>query len=138
MRDEFQVYKPMTDLFRSLLQQATSQGARSTALNPLAWAMAIVLSTLAIVARIVGLSGWVLVLLGTFAGLFVVAFLAAYFILLFMNPDALRSERFTLSKMAIERSVTGDSLKGFTDAELVGRDILQIPAEATGRRELPQ
>ena len=100
--------------------------------------MAIVLSTLAIVARIVGLSGWVLVLLGTFAGLFVIAFLAAYFILLFRNPDALRSERFTLSKMAMERSVTGDSLKGFTEAELVDRDVLQIPAEATRGRELPQ
>ena len=128
----------MTDLFRSILQQATSHGARSTALNPLAWALAIVLSSLAFISRVTALPAWVLILLGSCAGVLVVAFLIAYFILLFKDPDALRSERFTLSKMALEKSVTGDSLVGFSNAELVGQEVLNIPAEITERRELPR
>lgn len=70
-------------------------------------------------------------------GGFVVAYMAAYFILLFKNPDALRSERFTLSKMALEKSVTGDSLAGFTALELGDGKIFDAKTEPT-EQEGPQ
>jgi hypothetical protein len=67
-----------------------------------------------------------------------IAFLVAYFILLFVDRDALRSERFTLSKLAIEKSVTGDSLRGFTALDIGDQDILPAPAETSEHGERQQ
>lgn len=41
-------------------------------------------------------------------------YLGAYIYFMFKNPDALRSETFTLRKMAIEKSLHGDDLTGLT------------------------
>ena len=57
-------------------------------------------------------------LLAIFACLILTVYLFAYVYLMLKDRDALRSERFTLSKMAIERSITGDSLRGFSKIEL--------------------
>ncbi len=123
------------ELFRSLLQQATAQGSRANALNPLAWAFGMSLSALLVAARISAAPTWLLVLLGIAVGGTGIAFLVAYFILLFVDRDALRSERFTLSKLAIEKSVTGDSLRGFTAIDLGDQRALPVPAEITEQRE---
>jgi hypothetical protein len=120
---------PTIELFRSLLQQATAQGSRANALNPLAWAFALALSALLVAARISTAPQWLLVLLGVAVAGTGLAFLVAYFILLFVDRDALRSERFTLSKLAIEKSVTGDSLRGFAALEAGEQNVLPIPAE---------
>jgi flagellar basal body-associated protein FliL len=104
----------MPDLIRSLLEQASAQGSRSTALNPLGWALAIALSGLAAIVRAEKAPGWLIVLLSVLVSILVLAYLVAYFYFMRKDPDALRSEKFTLSKMAIEKSITGDSLKGFT------------------------
>ena len=104
------------ELIQSFLQQASAQGSRSTALNPLGWALSIIFSAM-IGAGLAHMPTWVLIMLGVFESLAVVAYLAAYFFLLVKDRDALRSERFQLSKMAIERSITGDNLAGFIDPE---------------------
>jgi threonine/homoserine/homoserine lactone efflux protein len=126
------------ELFRSLLQQATAQASRANALNPLAWAFGLALSALLVAARISGAPQWLLVLLGVAVAGTGSAFLVAYFILLFIDRDALRSERFTLSKLAIEKSVTGDSLRGFTALDIGAQNILPTPAETTEQRERQQ
>jgi hypothetical protein len=128
----------MSDLFRSLLQQATAQGSRSTALNPLAWAFGIVLFALLAAARVPNLPFWVLPLLGGTSALFGLSFMVAYFILLFKDRDALRSEKFTLSKMALEKNITGDSLKGFIAEELSDRPVPSIPSETIEQPERPR
>ena len=103
-------------MIRSLLQQATAQGSRSTALNPLGWALAIILSAL-LGSAFDHPPIWLTPLLAVCAATVVVAYLVAYFFLLIKDRDALRSERFQLSKMAIERSVVGDNIAGFLDPE---------------------
>ena len=103
---------PGIELIRSLLQQATAQGSRSTALNPLGWALAIILSAL-LGSAFDHPPIWLTPILAVCAGTIVVAYLFAYFFLLVKDRDALRSERFQLSKMAIERSVVGDNIAGF-------------------------
>jgi hypothetical protein len=107
---------PGIELIRSFLQQASSQGSRSTALNPLGWALAIVLTAL-LGASVAHLPPWILSFLVVFASVLIAAYLVAYFFLLVKDRDALRSERFHLSKMAIERSITGDNLAGFLEPE---------------------
>jgi hypothetical protein len=45
-------------------------------------------------------------------------FLAAYVYFAMKNPDALRSERYGLSKMALQMSRLGDTAKGFEIKEV--------------------
>lgn len=58
---------------------------------------------------------WATVGLFVALGLCVIAYLVAYGYFMLKSPDALRSERFTLSKLALERSITGDNLAGFIE-----------------------
>jgi len=90
---------PDIDFIKDLLQQASAQGSRSTALNPLQWALAIVLSAL-LGATKVQAPAWVFRMLATSAVVILLAYLAAYFFLLVKDRDALRSEKYKLSKMA--------------------------------------
>ena len=124
---------PGVELIRSLLQQARVQGSRSTAINPLAWAFGIALSALLIALRIISTPPWILYLLGILAATVLLAFLAAYFFLLVKDRDALRSETFTLSKMAIERSVMGDNIVGFIDPAT----RLELPAVVVESKPKP-
>lgn len=87
-------------------------------------------------ARISGAPRWLLILLGIAVCATGSAFIVAYFILLFLDRDALRSERFTLSKMAIEKSVTGDSLKGFTALYPGDPKAISAPADNVEPDEL--
>jgi hypothetical protein len=119
---------PGIEIIRSLLQQASSQGSRSTALNPLGWALAIVLAAL-IGASPAHLPSWILPFLVVFTCVLIAAYLAAYFFLLVKDRDALRSEKFHLSKMAIERSITGDNLSGFIEPEKPTRSLPAIESK---------
>ena len=102
---------PVEELL-SFLQQATAKGSKSTALNPLAWALGILLSALLVAFRL-NAPMWALIALGIGSGATMAIFLAAYIYFVLTNPDALRSERFTLSKMAMQQSEKGDDLHGF-------------------------
>jgi hypothetical protein len=126
------------ELFNSLLQSATAQGSRANALNPLAWAFGLALSALLVATRIPQTPAWLLEFLGCVVALVGIAFLTAYFILLFVDRDALRSERFTLSKMALEKSILGDSthgpisLGGFTNPLAISTGSEPTQQEAGG------
>lgn len=65
--------------------------------------------------------------------LVVVAFVAellAYGYFLFTgNTDALRSERFTIKKMQIERGLLGDSLSGFVEVSRPDRSKALPPSD---------
>lgn len=128
----------MSDLFQSLFQHATSQGSRSTALNPLAWALGICLAAFLVALRVSNLTPWVLPLLASLVVIFVFAFVISYFILLFKDRDALRSERFKLSKMALERSLTGDSLTGFAVMDTHNHETLLTASKRIEQIEGPQ
>lgn len=44
-------------------------------------------------------------------------YLTSYGFFAIKNPDSLRSEKYNLSKMALERSITGDTLAGFSELD---------------------
>ena len=104
------------ELIRSFLEQANAQGSRSTALSPLGWLTAIISSAL-FTALLAKAPSWAIVTILTALGLCVLMYFAAYIFFMIKSPDALRSEKFTLSKLAIERSVIGDNLSGLIDPE---------------------
>ena len=108
----------MPNLLHSFFSEASAKGARSTALHALQWGMAMLLISISIMAM-AGAPFWILIAISSAFGLVLVTFIGAYIFLLIKNPDALRSERFTLSKMAIERGLIGDSQSGLTEEEVV-------------------
>lgn len=114
------------ELIRSFLEQANATGTRSTVLTDLRWFAAIVLSALLVAFKVTA-PFWMLIMLACLLGLISLVYLTAYIYFGLRNPDALRSERFTLSKLAIERSITGDNLAGFVDPSTDPR-VLNIPA----------
>jgi hypothetical protein len=88
--------------FLSLLHHSSGGASRSTALAPLNWL------TLTLVAAVLGClaygnHSWIC---STFFGLIalvVLSFLGVYIYLIVHNPDATRSEKFTLEKMALQQ-----------------------------------
>lgn len=109
----------MEHIFRQILQQHAGSVKRSTALQPLLYFAAIV-GALLIGASQTDAPEWVMhSLVGLLAG---VAVVGGYGFLYFMkrNPDALRSEKFTLTKLAIERGLIGDKTIGNI---LAGEDV---------------
>jgi hypothetical protein len=104
---------PSTEIVQALLQQATSSGSRSTAMQPLCWLAGIILSGI-IGSAYYNAPIWLLVTLAVFLGFCISLFLGIYTYFAIKNPDALRSEKFTLSKMAIEKNLIGDNNVGLT------------------------
>jgi hypothetical protein len=101
-------------LMQSFFSRSDAKGTRSTALHSLQWALGLLLA--AVPATIAAKApDWVLVGLLLAAGVVLTVFLGAYIYFLVRDPDALRSEQFTLSKMAIEKGMIGDNVAGFVD-----------------------
>ena len=55
---------------------------------------------------------------GSFSALTLLLFGFGYVFFMFKDSDALRSERYSLSKMAIEKGLIGDDIKGLLSADL--------------------
>jgi hypothetical protein len=104
----------MTDYLRSLFQRADIGQSRSAITNQLQWAIVILLCGIVISWR-AGIPLWVLTMEGLFLGILLLLFVCVYIYFAITNPDALRSEHYSLSKMAIERGLVGDSVSGLID-----------------------
>ena len=98
-------------VIKSFLEQATAQGTRATVLKPLGWMMALLVSA-TLASFLNPTPSWVSVLFAVFAGLTMALYLFAYIFCLLTEKDALRSETFSIQKLAIEKGVFGDSVIG--------------------------
>lgn len=70
---------------------------------------------------------WLLVLMAALVGISVATYIGGYLYFAVKDPDALRSEKFTLSKMAIEKNLIGDNTAGLFEFE-EGRELNRLPA----------
>ena len=114
-------------MLQSFFSQANARGARSTALHALQWTIGLFLSAMALLV-VGGAPTWLLIGVCVALSLVLLVFLGSYLYLLFSNPDALRSEHFSLSKMAIEKGLVGDNVSGLVDP---------ITIEDAGVRRIP-
>jgi len=109
----------------SLLRQATSHGTRSTVLRPLGWLIGILSALLTAAIRFEAPT-WMGASIVVFLGLSVCLYLGAYTYCLVKDREALRSEKYTIQKLAIEKGFIGDSITGVfpiepaTGARLIG------------------
>lgn len=112
-----------------LLQQANIGQSRSSVLNPLQWMLVILVFGIA-VCLLCHAPLWLVILFAVMLALLFVLSLVAFVYFARVNPDSLRSEHFSLSKLAIEKGLVGDSLAGLqpspdfllTDAQVVPKD----------------
>lgn len=102
-----------------LARQADIGQSRTSTVNPLQWALVILLVGM-IMLLVVGAPPWLIILLAVLVAAVFVAFCVSFFFLLFKNPDALRSETYSLSKYAIDKGLYGDSLVGV-------HEMLELP-----------
>ena len=78
---------------------------------------------------------WLLITLALFLGLCVVLFVGAYIYLLINNPDALRSETYTLQKIALEKGLFGDSISGTIDINPDSYKGMILPSSTNGNED---
>jgi hypothetical protein len=72
---------------------------------------------------------WVQVFFAALCGIDFIAFLVAYAYFAYKLPDALRSERFFLQEMAIERGLLGDAESGL----IPGEETLLLPGSRASK-----
>src|SRR5437879_1495225 len=100
------------NLVAAFLKQATEQGSRSTILRPLGYLLSMcVAATLG--AVYVKAVPWLVLLFAVFSGLAAILYLGTYVYCLLTNRETLlRSETYSIQKLAIEKGFYGDSSAG--------------------------
>ena len=105
-------------------EQVASHGSRTDALRPLSMLMLILLTALVLLLVFGKTPGWLLIFMAVLLLGVIGLFGFAYVYCLFKRPDALRSEKYLLQRMAIEHGVLGDSITGIT--EIAGTKSLPL------------
>jgi hypothetical protein len=123
--------------FLSFLHHSSGGASRSTALAPLNWL------TLTLVAAVLGCLAygnhtWICSAFFGLIALVVLCFLGVYIYLIIRNPDATRSEKFTLEKMALQQgSPMLMATKGqpIVESRDLGPGIVKPPTSEQRERE---
>lgn len=101
-------------IFASLSQQMTATLSRSDVLRALVWPMGILMA--ATLGLVVGHAPtWMLILFSTMTALAFILYGASFVFCLIKDRDALRSETYSIKKMAIAQGVYGDNKMGLID-----------------------
>jgi len=98
-------------VIKAFLEQATAKGTRATVLKPIGWMMVILVSA-TLSSFYFKAPPWLGVMFAVFACLTMVLYLLAYTYCLFTDKDALRSETYSIQKLAIEKGFVGDDIMG--------------------------
>jgi hypothetical protein len=96
----------------TLREQMNATLSRSDVLKPLAWLVGLLVAAAGLLVFSGKAPDWLLVTIGVSLAASVAIYVASYLYCLFRNPDALRSEKYSLHKMAIEHGIYGDSNSG--------------------------
>ena len=102
------------EVLTQLVQHGAYRGSRATVLGTLIWVLALLVGGL-VGSVSTGAPEWVQVLFGVMLAADFVAILVAFAYFAARAPDALRSERFSIQKIAIERGIYGDSGTGLIE-----------------------
>lgn len=121
-------------LVATLREQMQADLSRSDVLRVLVWPILILLLIL-VGAISAAAPAWILVGIAGFAAIFLVIYAAAFVFLLFNDRDALRSEKYSLHKMAIEHGIYGDSEIGLLEAKRAAPSN-PIEPESTGQPDV--
>ena len=109
---------PGAEMLQSILMQATAKNTRSTVLTDMRWLIGLLLAGMG--TAIFGHApNWLLVAVMISLGIAIALYLCVYIYFAIKNPDLLRSEKYGLTKLAIEKTSVGDDARGFTSDQLI-------------------
>lgn len=101
----------MSSLIKELLQKSDVSGSRSTILKPLTWLISSIFGGIILLLKIDS-PNWIIVMFLIVIGVALIIFFFTYLFCLFTDKDAIRSEKYSIQKMAIEKGVYGDNTVG--------------------------
>lgn len=104
----------MWRLLESLLHQARIGQSRSSVVNPLQWTLVILITGI-LCFLLVHAPVWLIEIFGIALAVIILLLVFAFVFFMVTNPDALRSERYSLVKTAMEKKFVGDSLTGLRE-----------------------
>ena len=67
-----------------------------------------------------GMDRWLVIMMGALACVTILIFLGIYIYFALTDPDLLRSEKFSIQKMAIQHGFIGDDLTGYVKIAKIG------------------
>lgn len=101
----------MRSFLNPFFEGANAKGALSSALHSLLWLMGMIMVGIVSLV-IVKAPAWLIISIVIFMFIVAILIVLAYLYFMINSPDSLRSEKYSLSKMAIERGLVGDDLSG--------------------------
>jgi hypothetical protein len=125
---------PFQQLISSLREQLTANISRSDILRPLAWLIGLLITGI-LVAEGEHASTLITITLVTMLIASVMIYGFGYIYCLFKDRDALRSERYSLQKMALEHGIYGDSAIGIIEQQPRAQTPLLATAPTTAESE---
>lgn len=96
------------------IAQHIGGGSRTDVLRALVWPNAMLLIAL-VAGATKNAPTYLLVLLSVLLVLFMLLYAGAYVVFGLKDPNLLRSERYNIEKLAIEKGLLGDSMKGIVN-----------------------
>jgi hypothetical protein len=118
---------PFIQLVSSLREQMHASVSRSDVLKPLAWLIGILFTGL-VLLLLAKAPNWLLVFDAIALGATLALYVFSYIYCLLKDRDALRSERYSLEKMAIEHGIFGDSETGTFEASAREPTAIEAPS----------
>jgi membrane protein YdbS with pleckstrin-like domain len=97
--------------FKELFERSDASGSRSTILKPLTWFLSVIITGLLLLIRLDG-PEWIIIMFAVIICLTIVVFFFTYIYCLFNDKDTLRSEKYSIQKLAIEKGILGDNTTG--------------------------
>lgn len=96
---------------KELFERSDASGSRSTILKPLTWFLSLIIGGFVLLIKL-NAPNWTVILFAIVVCISVFIFFFAYVYCLFKDRDALRSEKYSIQKMAIEKGIIGDNITG--------------------------
>lgn len=126
----------MADPVALFLQRALASGSRSTVLKPLAWLIGLCASA-SIASFSFSSPVWLGSMFGVLGGVTIVLYFVSYIYFGITDKDALRSERYSIQKLAIQRGLVGDDDVGYIEVETaeVKNSLSSSPLVTTRRAQ---
>lgn len=118
----------------ALLQRSIARGSRSTVLAPLNLLIGLLIAG-AIGGPSANAPDWLVTAFGIALGVVLLVYLVTYVAFAIRKPDYLRSERYNIEKLTIEKGMIGDDAVGLMDPNLLpgqchlttqGRDVARL------------
>jgi hypothetical protein len=111
----------------STLHQALVSGSKSTVLNPLGWLVGLTLVG-SISAQSLRSPPWFADTLGVLCILSIISYMVSYFYFAKTDKDALRSEKYSIQKLAIQKGFVGDDQTGYIPIDLTDEESQRRPS----------